>query len=89
MAYLKAYDPVAKELYGIDFTGKCHIMVRLAQNPEDVFQLEDTLYDTIKSKPGMIISTEITESSLQNYPVQHLSTEYAGLLNSFDRAITI
>lgn len=78
MANVKAYDPVRRELYGIHYTGKCYVMIKLTQNPEDVFQLDDTLWSTISGKSGIIQGTDIT--NLKNYPVRHLATEYAGLI---------
>ena len=78
MAYVKGYDPIKRELYGIHFTGECYIMIKLTQNPEDVFQLDDTLWSTISGKSEIIKSTDITD--LKNNPVRHLTTEYAGLI---------
>jgi len=76
MAYVKGFDPSSREIYGIHVTGTCYIMIKLLQNPEDVFQLDDARWNTIKSKSGMVLSTDLTEASLKNYPERHDSTQY-------------
>ena len=78
MAYVKGFDPSSREIYGIHVTGTCYIMIKLLQNPEDVFQLDDARWNTIKSKSGMVLSTDLTEASLKNYPERHDSTQYGG-----------
>lgn len=77
MGQVKAFDPATKELYGIHYSGKCYIIINMQKNLEDVYQLDDKLWDTVKAKSGMVLSTDINAASLQNYPVK-LNDQFAG-----------
>ena len=80
MAYVKAYDPVLRKVYGIHYTGKAFVECSLLEDPENVYQLDDDLWTTTKGKSGIVSNTDLTDATLLNYPVQLGSTDYAGLI---------
>ena len=83
VAYIKGWDPSNAMLYGIHTSGKSYVRVNLAANPTIAFQLDDSLWDSTKNQAGMVLSTDLTDASMKDYPVQHLTTDYAGMYKFF------
>ena len=79
MAYVKGWDSSNAMLYGIHASGKSYVRVNLAANPTIAFQLDDSLWASTKNQAGMALSTDLTDASMKDYPVQHLTTDYAGM----------
>lgn len=79
MAYIKGWDSSNAMLYGIHTSGKSYVRVNLAANPTIAFQLDDALWDATKNQAGIVLSTDLTDVSMKDYPVQHLTTDYAGM----------
>ncbi|XP_065066855.1 uncharacterized protein LOC135692595 [Rhopilema esculentum] len=77
MVYVKAWDAVKSDLYGIGNSGKSYVKINLIWEPHKVYQLEDSLWSSIAEQAGIEKSTDVVQSSLKDFPEQQGSSSYA------------
>ncbi|XP_065067018.1 uncharacterized protein LOC135692697 [Rhopilema esculentum] len=77
LVYVKAWDASKSELYGIGYHGASYVKINLNVFPHVAYQLDDSTFTAVLSQEGIKSSTNILESSLTNYPVQHSTSEFA------------
>eukprot|EP00794_Sanderia_malayensis_P005919 gene5919-6605_t len=81
---IKAYHSSSETVYGLHSSGMSYVMIQLGHNPTIITQIEDSLWESVKS--GCKLATDVSQASLGTAVTQVESSGYAVSLKGLHKA---